>query len=320
MVRIRLLEDKLGQGVVDGEIKTPCHLYVGQEAIAAGICACLKKTDYIFGTHRSHGHFLAKGGDMKALMAEVYGKTTGCSLGHGGSMHIIQTNVGIMGAQPLVAGTIPIAVGSALASKIRKEKRITVAFFGDGAVEEGTFYESINFASLKKLPLILVCENNLYSSHLHLRERRALNNIYKTGGLYGVPDIRVDGNDVLAVYETMKIAARRARTGKGITFIEATTYRLRGHVGMIDSVKDQEVTDIRDPKEIEWWQKREPIVRLERYLIGKYIFSPEDLEEIKRQSQREVEAAYLFAQKSLYPDPADCQRFVFENAQPMKKS
>jgi len=186
MLRIRHFEEKLAEGVLAKEVRTPCHLYVGQEAVAAGICEGLTKEDRVFGTHRSHGHYLAKGGDMNALMAEIYGKKTGCSGGHGGSMHIIDTEVGFAGAQPLVAGTIPVAVGSALAAQIREEDSVTVVFFGDGAVEEGVFHEAMNFAGLRKLPLIFVCENNLYSSHLHIDERRAMNNIYETGKLFNM--------------------------------------------------------------------------------------------------------------------------------------
>ncbi len=311
MVRIREFEEKLAEKVIAGEIKTPCHLYVGQEATAAGVCASLEKTDNIFGNHRSHGHYLAKGGSMNALMAEIYGKETGCSGGHGGSMHIIQTNVGIIGAQPLVAGSLPIAVGSALASHIRKDKKVSVVFFGDGAVEEGVFHEAMNFAALRKLPIIFVCENNLYSSHLHIDERRQVNNIYKTGEVFGIPGVRVDGNDVLAVLKVAQQAVKRARSGKGPTLIEAMTYRMRGHVGAIDYVKDVHTNDIRDVKEISIWKKRDPIVLFERILTRKKGIDVEKLETIKKSCLKEVEKSYEYAIKSPYPNEKDFSKFVY---------
>lgn len=311
MVRIRLTEDCLADGVLSGKIICPCHLYVGQEAIAAGICASLKTTDYVFGTHRSHGHYIAKGGSIKSLIAEVYGKETGSSRGRGGSMHLVDTRHGFMGAQPLVAGTIPLAVGSALASKIKKEKRVTVVFFGDGATEEGVFHESVNFAAIKKLPVIFVCENNFYSSHLHIRERRA-NNIYEHGPLAGITGLRIDGNDALHIYETAKAAVAKARVGNGPTLIEAVTYRLRGHVGAHDNVKDQDVRDIRDPEEIAGWLKKEPIGRFKKYLIKNKIADEKITEQIKKKAAKEVEAALRFAEKSPYPNPKTLTNYVFK--------
>ncbi len=311
MVRTREFEERLAEKVLAGEIKTPCHLYVGQEATATGVCSALKKTDHIFGNHRSHGHYLAKGGSMNALMAEIYGKETGCSHGHGGSMHIMQTDVGIIGAQPLVAGSLPVAVGSALASSITKDKKVTVVFFGDGAVEEGVFHEALNFSALRKLPIIFVCENNLYSSHLHIEERRQVNNIYKTGEVFGIPGVRVDGNDVLAVLKVSEKAVARARKGQGPTLIEAMTYRMRGHVGAIDYVKDLHVNDIRDVKELNAWKKRDPIALFEKLLTQKKRISQSKLDAIRKACLREVDASYAFAIKSPYPNEKDFSKFVY---------
>lgn len=214
MLRIRFCEESLVEPILKGEVRCPCHLYTGQEAVATGVCAALEEGDYMFGNHRSHGHYLAKGGDMKQMIAEIYGKETGCSRGRGGSMHLIAPEVGFLGAAPIVGGTISLAVGAALASKIRGDNRVTVSFFGDGATGEGVFYESLNFASLKKLPVIFACENNFYSTHMPLRECRPEDNIYKSGEPFCVAGYRVDGNDVLEVYEFAKKAVEICRKGK----------------------------------------------------------------------------------------------------------
>lgn len=179
MLRIRLCEESFIEPILNGDIHCPVHLYSGEEAIAAGICASLNKTDYIFGNHRSHGHFLAKGGSMNELAAEIYCKETGCSSGRGGSMHLIDPDVGMMGSAPIVAGTISLALGAALAASIRKDNQVAVCFFGDGTTGEGVLYESLNFAALKKLPIVFVCENNLYATHMPVRECRVENSIYK---------------------------------------------------------------------------------------------------------------------------------------------
>jgi len=262
MVKIRVCEESFVEPILRGEIKCPVHLYSGQEAIATGVCAALKRSDYIFGTHRSHGHYLAKGGDIRELVAEVYGKERGCSKGRGGSMHLICPEYGLLGAAPIVAGTISLALGAALAAQIRKDKRVTVSFFGDGAAGEGVLYESLNFAALKKLPLIFVCENNFYSTHLPIRECRPNSKIADIARPFGVKTRRIFGNDVLLVHETAKEAVFLCRTGKGPVFIEALTYRFRGHVGADDNIQGSH-TDIRPKEEICKWQKR-PI-----FIIGK---------------------------------------------------
>ena len=220
MVRIRRFEERVAELDETREIKTPCHLYIGQEAVAAGVCAALRDDDYLLGTHRSHGHYLAKGADMRALMAEMYGKREGCSRGRGGSMHLIALDKGILGTVPIVAGTISLAAGAAMASKLRGEDRVSVAFFGDGAMEEGTFHETANLAARYALPMIFVCENNLYASHLTLMERRTADNLPAVANAHGVPSVSVDGNDVAAVYEAALDAVARARKGGGAPFLE----------------------------------------------------------------------------------------------------
>ncbi|MEW6556111.1 MAG: thiamine pyrophosphate-dependent dehydrogenase E1 component subunit alpha [Elusimicrobiota bacterium] len=311
MLRIRFCEESFVEPIVKGEIKTPCHLYTGEEAIATGVCAALTKDDYIFGNHRSHGHYLAHGGSMKEMVAEIYGKITGCSKGRGGSMHVCSLENNMLGAAPIVAGTISLAVGSALASKIRKEKRIAVSFFGDGACGEGVLYESLNFAALKKLPIIFACENNLYSTHMPIKECRPNNDIYKIAKPFSIKSFRVDGNDVLKVYEVAEKSAELCRSGAGPVFIEFLTYRLRGHVGPDDNIQGTR-TDIRPKAEIVRWQKKDPLKKFENYLLKNKIVNPEKIEKIKSEIEAKVKVAYDFAKKSPYPKESELTKYVFK--------
>jgi TPP-dependent pyruvate/acetoin dehydrogenase alpha subunit len=312
MIRIRFCEESLVAPILSGEIRTPCHLYSGEEAVAAGICAALKKRDYLFGTHRSHGHYLAKGGSMRKMVAEIYCKATGCSGGRGGSMHLIATEAGVLGTAPIVAGTISLAVGAALASAIRKDKRVAVAFFGDGATGEGVLYESLSFAALRRLPVLFVCENNLYSTHLSIRECRPDTEISMIAPPFGIPARRVDGNDVLQVFKAAEWAVDKCRSGKGPVFIECLTYRLRGHVGPDDNIQGGH-TDIRPPEEIERWRKKDPISRLEKYLAVHKVATPRALDKIRRTVAREVEDANDFAHNSPRPDPSEVNYHVFKS-------
>lgn len=311
MMTIRLCEESLVGPILKKEILTPCHLYSGQEAVATGVCASLNETDYIFGSHRSHGHYLAKGGSLKALVAEVYCRETGCSKGRGGSMHVVAPEAGMMGSAPIVAGTISLAIGVALVSQIRKDGRITVSFFGDGATGEGVLFESLNFAALKKLPIIFACENNYYSTHLPVAEHRPDRKISDIGKSFGVKSFRVDGNDVLKVYETAHKAVHSCREGNGPVFIEFSTYRLRGHVGPSDNIQGNH-TDIRPKEEVEKWKKRDPIKRFKTYLIRNKKFDSKYLEKIDHEIAEEVKAAHEFAKQSPYPDPKELTRYVFK--------
>lgn len=311
MNRIRLCEESLVEPILKGEVKCPVHLYSGEEAIATGVCAALNKKDYIFGTHRSHGHYLARGGGMPELVAEIYGKETGCSRGRGGSMHITDPEKGFMGSAPIVAGTIALALGAALASTIRKEDRVVVSFFGDGAAGEGILYESLNFAALKRLPLIFACENNLYSTHLPIRECRVKNNIYEIAPPFCVEASRIDGNDVIKVYEAAKKAAENCRKGRGPVFLEFMTYRFRGHVGPDDNIQGTH-TDIRPKEEIEEWHKKDPIKKYERFLLMNNIIKKEDIARMKQTAEKEVRDAYNYAFKSPYPKKENLSRYVFK--------
>jgi TPP-dependent pyruvate/acetoin dehydrogenase alpha subunit len=309
MVRIRLCEESLVEPIAQGEIICPCHLCSGQEAIAAGICASLQEGDYVLGSHRSHGHFLAKGGSMAAMVAEIYGRETGCSRGRGGSMHLIDPEIGMLGSAPIVAGTISLAMGAALAGAIRQDHRVAISFFGDGATGEGVLYECLNFAALKKLPMLFVCENNLYATHMPIRECRIENSIKQVAQPFGIPSVQVDGNEVLQVFKAGKSAINRARKGLGPTFIECLTYRFRGHVGPDDNIQGEH-TDIRPPEEIEGWLRKDPIKKFEDYLLSKKLVDRERLVDISRQAEREVAEAHMFAKRSLLPERENLEDYV----------
>ncbi|MEI6766187.1 MAG: thiamine pyrophosphate-dependent dehydrogenase E1 component subunit alpha [Bacteroidota bacterium] len=310
MLRIRLAEESLVDPIKSGAIRCPVHLYSGQEAIATGIGAMLEKKDYIFGNHRSHGHYLAKGGDMGAMIAEIYGMESGCSHGRGGSMHLIDPENGVLGIVPIVAGTISLALGASLASSIRNDQRVTFSFFGDGATGEGVLYESLNFASLKKLPIIFACENNFYSTHLPIREIRVKNSIADVGMPFGVDYYQADGNDVLAVVEVVEKAIANAREGNGPAFIEFFTYRLRGHVGPDDNIQGSH-TDIRPKEEVEAWIKKDPIIRFEKHLLQENILTEVEIKTIHASVEEEVRKANEFALASVKPPKEEVCRYVF---------
>jgi TPP-dependent pyruvate/acetoin dehydrogenase alpha subunit len=312
MVRIRAVEESFVDPILNGEIRCPVHLYTGQEAVAAGVCEALEKDDYIFGNHRSHGHYLAKGGPIREMVAEVFCRETGCSRGRGGSMHLIDPSVGMLGSVPIVGGTIALAVGAALASNIRNDKRVAVSFFGDGATGEGVLCESLNFAALNQLPVLFVCENNLYSTHLPIDEIRVSRKIYELGIPFGEQSYRVDGNDVLEVYRAARKAVNLCRTGKGPVFLECLTYRMRGHVGPDDNIQGAH-TDIRPPAEIEKWRKKDPIKRLERHILKKHIASRDEMEEIRKEVDKEVLDALAFARGSDFPREEEVGLHVFKD-------
>ncbi len=310
MVKIRFCEEALVDPILKREILCPVHLCSGQEAVAVGVCAALGRRDAVFGNHRSHGHYLAKGGALNRLVAELYGKETGCSRGRGGSMHLCDPDSGFIGSAPIVAGTIPLALGAALASRIRRDRRVTVSFFGDGATGEGVFYESLNFAALKKLPLLFVCENNLYSTHMPIRECRPCADIYRAGAPLCVRSFVCDGNDVLEVYETAKKAVSFCRAGNGPVLIECKTYRLRGHVGPDDNIQGTH-TDIRPEKEIAAWRKKDPVNNFAKFLLRRKVLSQAGIKKIMVKARCEVEAALDFARRSSYPQTAELERYVF---------
>ena len=313
MVRIRVCEESFVDFILRREILCPVHLYSGEEAVATGVCAALSKKDYIFGTHRSHGHYLAKGGDMRKLVAEVYCRETGCAKGRGGSMHLLAPEIGMMGAAPIVAGTISLAMGAALAASIRQDGRVAVSFFGDGATGEGVLFESINFAALHCLPIIFVCENNLYSTHLPIHECRPDIDIARIGKCFGTPTFRVNGNQVLKVFDAAQKAVILCRQGRGPVFMECLTYRLRGHVGPDDNIQGTH-TDIRPAEEIDRWRKKDPIPQFARFLLKQKIAERGELDRIQREAEEEVKDAHEYAKASPYPKPEEVNKYLFKES------
>jgi pyruvate dehydrogenase E1 component alpha subunit len=248
---------------------------------------------------------------MGKMIAEIYGKESGCSRGRGGSMHLIDPENGVMGIVPIVAGTISLALGASLAIKIKKQKRVVVTFFGDGATGEGVLYEALNFAALKQLPIIFACENNLYSTHLPIKEIRVNENISETAIPFGIKSIRVNGNNVLEVYETSKHAVQQCRNGEGPVFIEFLTYRFRGHVGPDDNIQGSHI-DIRPAAEVQSWLKKDPINHLRKILIDEKICSENEILKITDEVSKEVAAATDFALKSNYPNPGELLKYVYK--------
>jgi TPP-dependent pyruvate/acetoin dehydrogenase alpha subunit len=309
MTLIRTAEEAIARMVETGEARCPCHLCIGQEAIAAGVCAALTREDTIWGGHRSHGHYLAKGGPLAGLFAEILGRTSGCSGGRGGSMHLAAAEAGVPGTAPIVAATVPLAAGAALAYKMRSEARVAVAFFGDGTLEEGSVHESMNLAALHRLPLVFVCENNLYSSHLHWSERRIADNLERAGEFHSIPGERVDGNDVEAVYAAALPAAERARRGQGPSFLECRTFRWRGHVG---ASYDLDVGVQRRGELVEWMRK-DPIRLLAEKLIER---GATDLARRETAVRDAVERALGEARGAAEPEPGRVLDFVWQDVPP----
>jgi pyruvate dehydrogenase E1 component alpha subunit len=299
MVTIRFFEQTVEKHFLAGEIPGFVHLYIGEEAIATGVCANLTKDDYIASTHRGHGHSIAKGADVSRMMAEIFGRKTGYCKGKGGSMHIADFSVGMLGANGVVGGSLPLATGAALAAKMLGQKRVAVAFFGDGASNRGTFHESANLASVWKLPVIFLCENNQYASTTPYRSSTSVEDIADRARGYGMPGVIVDGNDVFAVYEAAKAAVERARDGGGPSLVEAKTYRIKGHF-----VGDPEL--YRSKEEVqEIFAKTDPISRFERQVSSEGSLSREKLDAIKLEVQELIDKALAFAKESPEPDPSE---------------
>lgn len=309
MLLIRRFEEKIVEVYSAQDMKTPVHLYIGEEAVASGVCAHLKKQDYVFTTHRSHGHCLAKGSDPQSLYAEFYGRIDGCAKGKGGSMHPVDPENGILGTTAIVGANIPHAAGTALASKLRGQDRVSVAFFGDGASEEGTFHESLNFASLKKLPVVFVCENNYYATNSPLSSRQPHEDVHKKAAGYGIPGMCVDGNDVIAVYKAAKEAVDRARSGQGPTLLECKTYRWKGHVGPdCDYEKG-----CRPKEELEQWQERCPIESYVDLLVENKIIKFDEYKSIEAEYEAISDNAIKAAKASPLPSIDEVYKDVYYN-------
>lgn len=306
MLRIRLVEEAIAQEYHNQEMRCPTHLCIGHEAIPAGVCANLEKKDVVMSNHRSHGHYLAKGGDLKGMIDELYGKVTGCSKGIGGSQHLIDLEANFYGSTPIVGGTIPVATGVAWADKLKNRKRITAVFFGDAASEEGVFYESLNFAAIHKLSILYVCENNFYSIFTHISDRQPKRDIYKLAQAQGILSLKDDGNDIIKVYNTAKKAIKQIRKGNGPVFIEYLTYRLKEHCG-----PNEELPGERPIEEVEYWKKKSPIKKMEKYLLDYKLLNNEQITAIKEEISGEIEVAFQFAKDSPYPDGEPSKRQIF---------
>jgi TPP-dependent pyruvate/acetoin dehydrogenase alpha subunit len=296
MLKVRHFEDRVKDLFAAGEMPGFVHLYLGQEAVAVGACAPLNDDDYITSTHRGHGHIIAKGGDVKLMMAELYGKATGYNKGKGGSMHIADPRLGILGANGIVGAGLPIATGAGLSAKLRDSGQVAVCFFGDGASNQGTFHEAINIAAAFDLPVVYVCENNLYAVGTRQSDVRKVEDIADRGVGYAIPGLAIDGNDAIAVYEACKEAVDRARAGMGPTLIECKTYRWRTHF-------EGEPDTYRPPEEVEAWMRREPIAPYRKALIEQGVLTEAQAAEIETNVLEELNQAVEFARQSPLPEP-----------------
>jgi len=299
MLRIRIVEETIAELYPEQQMRCPVHLCSGQEAIAIGVCANLKKEDYVMSNHRSHGHFLAKGGNLRAMMAEIFGKATGCTKGKGGSMHLVDLEVNYLGSTPIVGGIIPVAVGVAFGTVMKGENRVTVVFLGDAATEEGVFCESLNFAALKKLPVIFVCENNFYSvySPLSVRQPKERENL-AIAEAYGIYGQKGDGNDVETVSHIAQKAIDHARNNFGPSFVEFDTYRLREHCGP----NYDNNLGYRSEEEFQEWCKRCPVENFEKHLLQEGILLQQQIKEFRQKIQSEIDKAIIFAKESHFPE------------------
>ena len=300
MRRIRRAEETIAALYPEQEIRCPTHLSIGQEAGAAGVCLALRVTDTAVSTHRCHAHYIAKGGSLRGMFAELYGRATGCCGGKGGSMHLTAPEVGMLGASAIVAGSVPLAVGTALAATMAGSDEVGVAFFGDAAMEQGVTHESLALAALRRLPVLFVCENNLYATNTPLRTRQAGSDLAQRAAGHWLPGVTVDGNDVVGVYRAARTAVERARSGKGPTLIEVKTYRFREHVG------PNYDTDLgyRSQAELDHWMAREPVGALARRLERAGVLAPGRRAALDTQVEAEVADAVAFAKSSPFPEPA----------------
>lgn len=307
MLRARLFEEKIVSVYAEQEMKTPVHLYIGQEAVAAGVSQQLRREDYVFSTHRNHGHYLSKGTGLKPIVAELYGRATGCSKGKGGSMHFVDTEVNCMGTSAIVGGSIPLGAGAALAIKLRKEDRLSAAYFGDGASDEGVLQETLNFSALKKLPVLFVCENNYYATNSPQSARHAEGSISKRAPAFGIPCALADGNDPEAVYAAAGKAVDHIRAGNGPYFLEFPTYRWKGHVGPdCDYEKGCRPRD-----EFFEWVKKCPVENYQKKLRAAALLTDAMLAEMRSAIDAEIEEAWSFAKASPLPVPEELYTDVY---------
>ncbi len=304
LYKIRRVEEEIARVYHTNKIKSPIHLSIGQEAVSVGVCEALRGDDVVFGTYRSHAVYLAKGGDLKGMIAELYGKVTGVAKGKGGSMHLVDTAHGVMGTSAVVGTTIANAIGYAYALKYQKKDLVVVSFFGDGAADEGVFHESLNFAALKKLPVIFICENNFYAIHTHQHRRQANPNIWQRAASYGIQSERIDDSDPFIIYQRVSRAVKAIRTkDRGPFFLECLTYRWKEHVGPGDDFH----LGYRTEKERERWVKNDHVKKVA------HIVHPKDRQKIEKQVEEEIHEAFAFAEDSPYPPDSELYIDVFQD-------
>jgi pyruvate dehydrogenase E1 component alpha subunit len=300
MTLIRAFDELAIKLRTEGRIYGTVHPYVGQEAIAVGVCANLTNADRVTSTHRGHGHCIAKGADIKRMMAELFGRVDGYCKGKGGSMHIADFSIGMLGANGIVGGGLPIATGAALAAQLDGKGNVAVCFFGDGAVSEGEFHEALNISSVWSLPIVFVCENNQYAANNAVQVQHRAPELAAHASAYGIPGVCIDGNDVLAVYDTIRSAVDRARAGEGPSLVECKTYRWYFH-----AMRNAPPPETRPAAEIAAWKARDPIARFASDLVERGLSTAAELDRLERQIEADLQAAVAFAEASPFPDPAD---------------
>ncbi len=302
MMLIREFEENVKSLVQRGELVGMAHCYIGEEAVAVGACVALRDDDYITGNHRSHGHPISKGGDVRRAMAELLGKATGYCKGKGGSMHLADFDIGILGESGIVASALPVAVGAALGSKMQGNDRVVVSFFGDGASNQGACHEAMNLAAIWDLPVIFLCENNQYAVTTSFSDSVAVENISDRASAYNMPGVLVDGQDVNAMYEATVQAVQRARAGQGPTLMEARTYRYEDHSEGMNRILRE---SYRSEEEVERWRQRDPIVLHSRWLVEQGIATQDQIEAVRSEVAETIAEALEFARESPYPEPDD---------------
>ena len=307
LLKLRMTENEIAKKYSEQEMRCPVHLSLGQEAAAVGVCANLDTQDQVYSTHRCHSHYLAKGGNLRSMISELYGKRSGCCGGRGGSMHLMDPSVGMMLSLPIVASIIPIAVGAALSLKLKKKKNVISVFFGDAAVEEGVFHESANFASLNKLPIVFVCENNKYSCFTKINERQPSEDITRLAKCHNISNLRMNGNNLIDVYEKSKMIIQQIKKKPEPFFLQLDTYRHVEHCGP----NSDDNLNYRGKSELNNWLKDDPLENFIKFLKGENEFDQKIVNEINDKIMIEINSAFKFAKNDKFPNPASIKKFVY---------
>ena len=315
MMLIRKFDETVKDLVQSAELVGMAHCYIGEEAVAVGACTALRDEDYITGNHRSHGHPISKGGDVRRAMAELLGKATGYCKGKGGSMHLADFDIGILGESGIVASALPVAVGAAMGSKMQNNDRVVISFFGDGASNQGACHEAMNLASIWKLPVIFLCENNQYAVTTSFKETVSTENVSDRATAYNMPGVLVDGQDVMAMHEATVHAVQRARAGEGPTLLEAKTYRYEDHSEGLNRILRE---PYRTEEEIEFWRQRDPIDIHSKWLLENDVAIQEEIDKVQNDVYEAIGDALQFARESPYPDEADLFTDLFADPIPLR--